>query len=176
MVCMSSARHAEFEMDRFRQKMDEQGIAVAENQESSLKSRRRLAETTRGDPEKASARFVTVYPPDFWILRLVFLPTEFKKGASADLNRDVGTLLKAYQEEVDRLTTRYYSLSLLGIQQFQLFQSSFNFNVRPSCVLTQWFQTFCFPFISCTASPHCGKNAWLRACICQCTLLWHTQQ
>ena len=31
---------------------------------------------------------------------------EFKKGASAELNRDVGTLLKAYQEEVDRLTTR----------------------------------------------------------------------
>ena len=57
---MSFARHAEFEMDSFRQKMDEQGMAVAENQESSLKSRRRLAETTRGDPETASARFVTV--------------------------------------------------------------------------------------------------------------------
>jgi len=34
------------------------------------------------------------------------LHAEFKKGASAELNRDVGTLLKAYQEEVDRLTTR----------------------------------------------------------------------
>ncbi|KAL0022630.1 hypothetical protein WJX77_011900 [Trebouxia sp. C0004] len=68
----------EFELDSLRQKMDEQGMAVAENQESSLKSRRRLAETTR----------------------------EFKKSASAELNRDVGTLLKAYQEEVDRLTTR----------------------------------------------------------------------
>ena len=34
------------------------------------------------------------------------LPTDFKKAASPELNRDVGTLLKAYQEEVDRLTTR----------------------------------------------------------------------
>ena len=34
------------------------------------------------------------------------VPAEFKKAASAELNRDVGTLLKAYQEEVDRLTTR----------------------------------------------------------------------
>ena len=42
--------HAEFELDSFRQKMDEQGMAVAENQESSLKSRRKLAETTRGMP------------------------------------------------------------------------------------------------------------------------------
>lgn len=46
-------------MDSFRQKMDEQGMAVAENQEISLKSRRRLAETTRGDPHKASAPIVT---------------------------------------------------------------------------------------------------------------------
>lgn len=48
-VCMGCTLHAEFELDSFRQKMDEQGMAVAENQESSLKSRRRLAETTRGD-------------------------------------------------------------------------------------------------------------------------------
>ncbi len=40
------------------------------------------------------------------IVRHTCLHAEFKKGASAELNRDVGTLLKAYQEEVDRLTTR----------------------------------------------------------------------
>ena len=34
------------------------------------------------------------------------LPAEFKKAASSELNRDVGSLLKAYQEEIDRLTTR----------------------------------------------------------------------
>ena len=39
---------ADFELDSFRQNMDEQGLTVAANQESSLKSRRRLAETTRG--------------------------------------------------------------------------------------------------------------------------------
>ncbi|KAL3131491.1 hypothetical protein ABBQ38_007797 [Trebouxia sp. C0009 RCD-2024] len=68
----------DFELDSFRQKMDQQGFTVAENQESSLKSRRRLAETTR----------------------------EFKKAASPELNRDAGSLLKAYQEEVDCLTAR----------------------------------------------------------------------
>ena len=47
--------HAEFELDSFRQKMDEQGMAVAENQETSLKSRRRLAETTRGVTCKGNA-------------------------------------------------------------------------------------------------------------------------
>lgn len=46
---MACTVRADFELDSFRQKMDEQGMAVAENQESSLKSRRRLAETTRGD-------------------------------------------------------------------------------------------------------------------------------
>ncbi|KAL3136045.1 hypothetical protein ABBQ32_007079 [Trebouxia sp. C0010 RCD-2024] len=68
----------DFELDSFRQNLDQQGFTVAENQESSLKSRRRLAETTR----------------------------EFRKAASPEVNRDVGSLLKAYQEEVDRLTAR----------------------------------------------------------------------
>ena len=37
---------------------------------------------------------------------------EFRKSASAELNKDVGSLLKAYQEEVDRLTTRCSILNL----------------------------------------------------------------
>ena len=96
---------AEFELDSFRQKMDEQGMAVAENQESSLKSRRKLAETTRGVQEvlwsclnRFCCSVLLAYGTTF---------AEFKKGASAELNKDVGALLKAYQEEVDRLTTRY---------------------------------------------------------------------
>lgn len=80
-------------------------MTVAENQESSLKSRRRLAETTRGmfpvhqALQKAALHVAEAYQ----------LPAEFKKAATPELNRDVGTLLKAYQEEVDRLTTRYTS-------------------------------------------------------------------
>ena len=97
----------DFELDNFRQKMDEQGLAVAENQENSLKSRRRLAETTRGEVCAwcSSCLYTAVHagsPSD-----LFGLGAEFKKGASPELNRDMGTLLKAYQEEVDRLTTRH---------------------------------------------------------------------
>jgi len=98
--------HAEFELDSFRQKMDEQGMAVAENQESSLKSRRRLAETTRGDGWQMLGSKIYQVLCTHQIVRHTCLHAEFKKGASAELNRDVGTLLKAYQEEVDRLTTR----------------------------------------------------------------------
>ena len=39
---------AEFSLETFRHKLDEQGMSIAENQEQSVKSRKRLAETTRG--------------------------------------------------------------------------------------------------------------------------------
>lgn len=39
---------ADFDLEGLKNRLDEQGLAVAENQELSLKSRRKLAETTRG--------------------------------------------------------------------------------------------------------------------------------
>ena len=39
---------AEFDLESSRSEMDEQGLRVAEHQESSLKNRRKLAEATRG--------------------------------------------------------------------------------------------------------------------------------
>ncbi len=39
---------ADFELESFRGRLDEQGMAIAENQELSMKSRRKLAEMTRG--------------------------------------------------------------------------------------------------------------------------------
>ena len=39
---------AEFDLESARSEMDEQGLRVAEHQESSLRNRRKLAEATRG--------------------------------------------------------------------------------------------------------------------------------
>jgi len=41
---------ADFSLETFRHKLDEQGMSIAENQEQSVKSRKKLAETTRGTP------------------------------------------------------------------------------------------------------------------------------
>ena len=39
---------ADFSLETFRHKLDEQGMSIAENQEQSVKSRKKLAECTRG--------------------------------------------------------------------------------------------------------------------------------
>ena len=39
---------ADFDLDSERSKLDEQGLQIGESQESSLKNRRKLAESTRG--------------------------------------------------------------------------------------------------------------------------------
>lgn len=39
---------ADFELERFRSQLDEKGMRVAEQQEASVKNRRKLAETTKG--------------------------------------------------------------------------------------------------------------------------------
>jgi hypothetical protein len=38
----------EFDLENWRVKLDEQGMKIGDNQESSLKNRRKLAESTRG--------------------------------------------------------------------------------------------------------------------------------
>ncbi|BDA49351.1 Protein CASP [Coccomyxa sp. Obi] len=68
----------DFELEAFRHKLDEQGLTIAENQELSLKSRRKLAETTR----------------------------DVKRKASPEVLKEVGALMKLYQEEVDKLSNR----------------------------------------------------------------------
>ena len=44
----TSVDSADFSLETFRHKLDEQGMSIAENQEQSVKSRKKLAETTRG--------------------------------------------------------------------------------------------------------------------------------
>lgn len=65
-------------MEKERSGLDEQGLKIAENQETSQKNRRKLAENTR----------------------------DFKKASSDEKLSLLNSLLKSYQEEVDNLTKR----------------------------------------------------------------------
>jgi len=67
-----------FNLEEQRGELDAQGLAIAENQQQSQKSRRGLAERTR----------------------------DFKKSPDEEKNNLFGPLLKAYQVEIDALTKR----------------------------------------------------------------------
>ncbi|XVF50632.1 hypothetical protein PTKIN_Ptkin04bG0117400 [Pterospermum kingtungense] len=68
----------EFDLEKEKSLLDEQGLRIAENQENSQKNRRKLAESTR----------------------------DFKKASSEEKLSLFNSLLKGYQEEVDNLTKR----------------------------------------------------------------------
>lgn len=68
----------DFDLEKERTTLDEQGLRIAENQENSQKNRRKLAESTR----------------------------DFKKASNEDKLGLFNSLLKGYQEEVDKLTKR----------------------------------------------------------------------
>ncbi|CAN4100330.1 unnamed protein product [Withania somnifera] len=81
----------DFDLEKERSTLDEQGLRIAENQENSQKNRRKLAESTR----------------------------DFKKASSEDKLSLFNSLLKGYQEEVDNLTKRakYGENAFLNIYQ-----------------------------------------------------------
>ncbi|KAG9150848.1 hypothetical protein Leryth_002981 [Lithospermum erythrorhizon] len=68
----------DFDLEKERTTLDEQGLKIAENQENSQKNRRKLAESTR----------------------------DFKKASNEEKLSLFNSLLKGYQEEVDKLTKR----------------------------------------------------------------------
>ncbi|KAG2306142.1 hypothetical protein Bca52824_025890 [Brassica carinata] len=68
----------EFDLEKEKSILDEQGLRIAENQENSQKNRRKLAESTR----------------------------DFKKASPEDKLGMFNALLKGYQEEVDNITKR----------------------------------------------------------------------
>ncbi|XP_078155423.1 protein CASP [Carex rostrata] len=68
----------DFDLEKERSGLDEQGLKIAENQETSQKNRRKLAESTR----------------------------DFKKASAEDKLGLFNSLLRSYQEEVDNLTKR----------------------------------------------------------------------
>ncbi|KAG6468957.1 hypothetical protein ZIOFF_073652 [Zingiber officinale] len=90
---MESAKgsHEDFDLEKERSGLDEQGLKIAENQEVSQKNRRKLAESTR----------------------------DFKKASADDKLNLFNSLLKSYQEEVDNLTKRakFGENSFLNIYQ-----------------------------------------------------------
>jgi homeobox protein cut-like len=67
-----------YRLEGMRTKLDEVGLKIAEHQEESMQNRRKLAEAT-------------------W---------EFKRSSSDAVSKSTGTVLKGYQEEIDRLTKR----------------------------------------------------------------------
>lgn len=50
MVLVVIMAMAEFDLERERNVLDEQGVKIADNQENSQKNRRKLAESTKGIP------------------------------------------------------------------------------------------------------------------------------
>ncbi|CAL5374332.1 unnamed protein product [Camellia sinensis] len=68
----------DFDLEKEKSVLDEQGLRIAENQENSQKNRRKLAESTR----------------------------DFKKASAEEKLGLFNSLLKGYQEEVDNLTKR----------------------------------------------------------------------
>lgn len=68
----------DFDLENWRTQLDKQALDIDKNQESSLKNRRKLAETTR----------------------------DYKKASVEDKIKAAPALLKGYQEEVDNLTKR----------------------------------------------------------------------
>ncbi|XP_020104636.1 protein CASP [Ananas comosus] len=81
----------DFDLEKERSVLDEQGLKIAENQETSQKNRRKLAESTR----------------------------DFKKASPDEKLGLFNSLLKGYQEEVDNLTKRakFGENSFLNIYQ-----------------------------------------------------------
>ncbi|GMQ11224.1 hypothetical protein CsSME_00053940 [Camellia sinensis var. sinensis] len=81
----------DFNLEKEKGVLDEQGLRIAENQENSQKNRRKLAESTR----------------------------DFKKASAEEKLSLFNSLLKGYQEEVDNLTKRakYGENAFLNIYQ-----------------------------------------------------------
>ncbi|KAF7851912.1 hypothetical protein BT93_L1627 [Corymbia citriodora subsp. variegata] len=77
-ITVVSSFWKEFDLEKEKSLLDEQGLRIAENQENSQKNRRKLAESTR----------------------------DFKKAAPEEKLNLFNSLLKGYQEEVDNLTKR----------------------------------------------------------------------
>ncbi|KAJ0974913.1 hypothetical protein J5N97_016878 [Dioscorea zingiberensis] len=77
-IAVVSSFWRDFDLEKERSGLDEQGLKIAENQESSQKNRRKLAESTR----------------------------DFKKASAEEKLNLFNSLLKGYQEEVDNLTKR----------------------------------------------------------------------
>ncbi|XP_022856270.1 protein CASP-like [Olea europaea var. sylvestris] len=108
----------EFDLEKERSVLDEQGLRIAENQENSQKNRRKLAESTR----------------------------DFKKAANEEKLSLFNSLLKGYQEEVDNLTKRakFGENAFLNIYQ-KLYEAPDPYPVLASIAVSISFSFLVFP-------------------------------
>lgn len=142
----------EFDLEGLRSQLDEQGLAVATAQEASVRSRKALADRTKGEWGRGARnqggaalnkrrctvlavrlgragrrraahrdpRVLLHAPPPALehpqpgarrsaatLCPALAAAAEFRRGAEAEVARQVAPLLKSYQEEVDRLTSRW---------------------------------------------------------------------
>lgn len=96
-------------METLRSSLDEKGLAIAESQEMSMKSRKQLSEKTKGKYPQLCRRLSTATHPVTQLVSLTHILTpcaEFKRSVAPEVFKQFASLLKAYQEEVDSLTTR----------------------------------------------------------------------
>uniref|UniRef100_A0A7C8ZRW2 Cux N-terminal domain-containing protein n=1 Tax=Opuntia streptacantha TaxID=393608 RepID=A0A7C8ZRW2_OPUST len=102
----------EFDLEKERSLLDEQGLRIAENQENSQKNRRKLAESTR----------------------------DFKKASPEEKLGLFNSLLKGYQEEVDNLTKRakFGENAFLNIYQ-KLYEAPDPYPALASIAVSCWF-------------------------------------
>ncbi|KAF4398761.1 hypothetical protein G4B88_028124 [Cannabis sativa] len=77
----------EFDLEKERYVLDEQGVKIADNQENSQKNRRKLAESYKGNGDNS-------------------VVSEFKKASADEKSSLFNSLLKGFQDEVDNLTKR----------------------------------------------------------------------
>ncbi|XP_009600442.1 protein CASP-like isoform X2 [Nicotiana tomentosiformis] len=106
----------DFDLEKERSTLDEQGLRIAENQENSQKNRRKLAESTR----------------------------DFRKASNEDKFSLFNSLLKGYQEEVDNLTKRakYGENAFLNIYQ-KLYEAPDPYPVIASIALARSYYDTC---------------------------------
>lgn len=99
----------DFDLEGMRAKLDEVGLKIAGLQEESVQNRRKLAEVTK----------------------------DFRRNTPESAAKSVGTLLKQYQEEVDRLTKRakHGESAFLNVYQ-KLYEAP-----DPALALSQAFET-----------------------------------
>lgn len=120
---------AEFDLDGLRTQLDGQAMALAEAQEASLRSRKELAGNTKGMgvgrpnctaetlcwSEKSTGRSCRVRTDSgiYFHQRVrhqapcqTQFSAELRKKLPPEVSKEVGPLLRAYQEEIDRLTNR----------------------------------------------------------------------
>jgi len=122
MLTMSSVpANTEFDLETMRGKLDEKGMSIAEYQELSVKSRKHLAEKTKGEGNAATTPvLITVYytvqevlatqPHPCFLLKVIkktsWIYAEFRANVTPEIFKQLSPLLKLYQQEVDALTSR----------------------------------------------------------------------